>query len=75
MFRVGAADSLESPPSLSRCVYARTRSGGGELSWADIAEADGEWARFVLSQEGQAIVLDQGIFLPLSGNILRQAEA
>ncbi|MGD9597376.1 MAG: PstS family phosphate ABC transporter substrate-binding protein [Steroidobacteraceae bacterium] len=35
----------------------------------------GEWARFVLSREGQAIVLDQGIFLPLRGNILRQAEA
>lgn len=33
----------------------------------------GEWVRFVLSREGQAIVLEQGVFLPLSGMFSQRA--
>lgn len=34
-----------------------------------------EWARFLLSREGQAVVLEQGVFLPLRGGLLEQARA
>ncbi|MBL8269336.1 PstS family phosphate ABC transporter substrate-binding protein [Steroidobacter sp.] len=34
-----------------------------------------EWARFMLSSEGQGVVLEQGVFLPLRGEFLKQARA
>jgi phosphate transport system substrate-binding protein len=34
-----------------------------------------EWARFLLSREGQSIVLEQGVFLPLRGRLLQLAKA
>lgn len=58
--------------------YPLARSVDLLLAPAEDGGADpllSEWARFLLSREGQAVVLEQGIFLPLRGNLLTLARA
>lgn len=56
--------------------YPLTRSIDLLLAGAADGKVDpllGEWARFLVSREGQAVVLEHGVFLPLRGRLLELA--
>ncbi len=72
MLAIGAAGDAVAPTyanvaaaryPLSRLVYVNVNQKPGGL----VSPAMQEFLRFVLSRQGQQVVLDQGVFLPLRG--------